>query len=221
MDGWVLASIDPGGSSDPTGYVLGVVRKVERLTKLQVIQLGARNPPQTPTSTVSLCLELMTIAKERFGLGPMRFVVDLSSNTAVGHLLAQALPRDALIGVRINAADAHGAAVSALPVGDVNGRATALPCLSFSRRQLLLDLGTAFSQRLVALPIEDESQKPALQILRDQMARASLKTTPSGREIAVVNKGHDDLVMAVAQGWASAMRLSGAPRPARQAQVGP
>ena len=33
------------------------------------------------------------------------------------------------------------------------------------------------------------------------MTRASLKTTPSGKKIAKVNVGHDDLLLAVAQLW--------------------
>ena len=55
-----------------------------------------------------------------------------------------------------------------------------------------------------------------LTILRDEMARASLKTTPSGRQIATIQRGHDDLVMALAQCWACAARLPSPrnPRPA-------
>ena len=63
------------------------------------------------------------------------------------------------------------------------------------------------------LPLEDEEMKPALSILRDEMARASLKTTPSGRQIATIQRGHDDLVMALAQCWACATRLPSPRKP--------
>jgi len=85
--------------------------------------------------------------------------------------------------------------------------------MNLSRRQLLLDIGTGFQTGQLTLPLEDPAQAKGVQELKRQMARASLKTTPAGRQVAVVNRGHDDLVMALSQLWA-ATRLP-APRDPR------
>ena len=66
---------------------------------------------------------------------------------------------------------------------------------------MLLDLGVALQSKQLTLPLDDPEQKAAMQMLKDQMTRASLKTTPSGKKIAKVNAGHDDLLLAVAQLW--------------------
>ena len=59
-----------------------------------------------------------------------RYVVDVSNNSAIAFLLAQALPRQSLVGARITGGEAHGAGLQPLPVGDVNGRATAIPTMN-------------------------------------------------------------------------------------------
>ena len=137
----------------------------------------------------------------KLGRAVTRYVVDVSNNSAIAFLLAQALPRSSLIGARITGSEAHGAGLQPLPVGDVHGRATAVPTMNLSRRQMLLDLGVALQSKQLTLPLDDDAQKPAVQLLKDQMTRASLKTTPSGKKIAKVNAGHDDLLLAVAQLW--------------------
>ena len=47
---------------------------------------------------------------------------------------------------------------------------------------MLLDLGVALQSKQVTLPLDDDAQKPPVQMLKDQLTPASLKTTPSGRE---------------------------------------
>lgn len=158
-------------------------------------------PVVTPTRHIELIQETMEALTYKLGRGTTRYVVDVSNNSAIAFLLAQALPRQSLVGARITGGEAHGAGLQPLPVGDVNGRATSIPTMNVSRRQMLLDLGVALQSKQVTLPLDDPEQKAAVQMLKDQMTRASLKTTPSGKKIAKVNQGHDDLLLAVAQLW--------------------
>ena len=127
------------------------------------------------------------------------------------------MPRNALIGVKITNSDQHGAGVTPFLIGDVGGKATSVPMLTLSRGQLLLDVGSAFSTKQLTLPLDDPTQQKNLHELKNQMARASLKVTPAGRQVAVVQRGHDDLLMALAQGWAAA-RLPAPRDPATMAR---
>ena len=158
-------------------------------------------PVVTPTRHIELVQQTMEALIYKLGRGVTRYVVDVSNNSAIAFLLCQALPRQSLVGARITGGEAHGAGLQPLAVGDVNGRATAIPMMNLSRRQMLLDLGVALQNKLLTLPLDDPEQKAAIQMLKDQMTRATLKTTPSGKKIARVNAGHDDLLLAVAQLW--------------------
>ena len=102
---------------------------------------------------------------------PLRLVVDISNNSAIATLLAQAMPRNALIGVKITNSDQHGAGVTPFLIGDVGGKATSIPMLTLSRRQLLLDVGSAFSTKQLTLPLDDQTQQKNLHELKNQMAR--------------------------------------------------
>jgi len=200
---YLLCSIDVGGTSDPAAICVAHVFRRDRLTRAKVLRLAVRNPVVTPMQHVEWCQETMTKVTENIGRGPTRYAVDLSNNSAIAFLLAQALPRNSIIGIKISGGDQHGAGVTAHLIGDVGGKSAALPTLTLSRRQLLLDLTPAFTGGLLSLPLEDHSQSEAVQLLKQQMARASLKTTQSGKQIAVVQKSNDDLLMCVAQLWAA------------------
>lgn len=78
---------------------------------------------------------------------------------------------------------------------------------------MLHDIGNAFTTGTLSLPLDDPEQAAGVAQLKSEMSRASLKITPAGREVATVNRGHDDVLMALAQGLA-AVRLS-PPREAR------
>ena len=104
--------------------------------------------------------------------------------------------------MKITAGESHGAGVQPFLIGDVGGRATSIPALNLSRRQLLLDIGAAFQSGQLTLPLEDPEQQQVVHELKRQMSRASLKVTPSGKQVAVVDRGHDDMLMALAQAWA-------------------
>ena len=82
---------------------------------------------------------------------------------------------------------------------------------------MLLDIGTAFQSGQLSLPLDDPEQTKGMQTLKEQMARASLKVTPRGKQIAVVQRSHDDLLLALCMGWA-ATRLP-PPREARSSSV--
>lgn len=84
-------------------------------------------------------------------------------------------------------------------IGDVGGRASSIPVMNLSRRQLLLDVGVAFQSGVLSLPLTDPEQQIQIQELKRQMSRASMKVTPAGRQIAVIDRGHDDILMALAQ----------------------
>jgi hypothetical protein len=198
MDGYLLCVLDVGGSADPAAIAVAHISRRDRLTKARVLHLGIKNPVVTPQGHVDWVQETILAITAKVGRGPTRYAVDLSNNSAIAFLLAQQLPRNSLIGVKISGGDQHGAGVSAHLIGDVGGRSTALPTLSLSRRQLLLDLTPAFSNGLLSLPLEDLEQLEMVQLLKSQMARASLKVTPSGKTVAVVQRSHDDLLMAVA-----------------------
>jgi hypothetical protein len=198
MLGFLLCCLDVGGTADPAAIVVAHVQRRDRLTKAKILHLGIKNPVVTPQAHVEWVQQVMLKIAERIGRGPVRYVVDLSNNSAIAFLLAQQLPRNSLIGVKISGGDQHGAGVTAHLIGDINGKSTALPTLTLSRRQLLLDLTPAFTNGLLSLPLEDQEQAEAVQMLKAQMARASLKTTASGKTVAVVQRTHDDLLMAVA-----------------------
>ena len=50
-----------------------------------------------------------------------------------------------------------------------------------------------FQTGQLILPLEDPEQAKGVQELKRQMARASLKVTASGKQMAVVQRSHDDL----------------------------
>ena len=162
--------------------------------------------------------QAMTKIVEKFGPRfPVRYVVDVSNNSAIAYMLANALPQQSLVGVRITGGESHAAGLVPMLVGDVGGRASSIPVMNLSRRQLLLDIGTAFQSGQLSLPLDDAEQAKGVQTLKEQMARASLKVTPSGKQIAVVQRSHDDLLLALCMGWA-ATRLP-PPREARSGNV--
>jgi hypothetical protein len=202
MDGYLLCSMDVGGTIDPAAAVVMHVAKRDRVTRAKVLQMALKNPIVTPSMHVEWVQEIVTKLTLKVGRGPVRFAVDISNNSAIAFLLGQALPRDSLIGVKITAGESHGAGVQPFLIGDVGGRATSIPALNLSRRQLLLDIGAAFQSGQLTLPLEDPEQQQVVHELKRQMSRASLKVTPSGKQVAVVDRGHDDLLMALAQAWA-------------------
>lgn len=202
MRGYLLCSLDVGGSSDPAAITVLHVRQDERISKAKVIHLGTKPPILTPSMHIDLVQNTMKEIFEKIGHGVVRYVVDVSSNSAIAYLLAQALPRNSLIGVKITASESHAAGLVPMLIGELNGRAASIPIMNLSRRQLLLDIGVAFQSGQLTLPLTDAEQQQSVMELKRQMSRASLKQTPSGRSIAVVDRGHDDLLMALAQGWA-------------------
>ena len=210
---YIIISLDPGGSSDPAGLATLLVFKRDRITHTKVIELLAKPPIMTAQMHIQLVLDAISRMAIKYIRPPLRIVVDLSSNAALGYLLANALPRYSLIAVKIGSGDAHSAGVVPTLVGDVGGRATSLPTLVLSRRQMLHDIGNAFTTGTLSLPLDDPEQAAGVAQLKSEMSRASLKITPAGREVATVNRGHDDVLMALAQGLA-AVRLS-PPREAR------
>ncbi|MGO4441365.1 hypothetical protein [Rhizobium sp. RAF56] len=198
MDGYLLCTLDVGGTADPAAIAVAHVFRRDGLTKSRILHLGVKPPVITPQAHVDWVQEVMINVMEKVGRGPTRYGVDLSNNSAIAFLLAQQLPRNSLIGVKISGGDQHSAGVTAHLIGDVGGRSTALPTLTLSRRQLLLDLTPAFTNGILSLPLEDPEQCESVATLKTQMARASLKVTPSGKTVAVVQRSHDDLLMAVA-----------------------
>ena len=199
---YLLCSLDVGGSSDPAAIAVALVSRQDRLTRARILHMEVVRPVVTPTRHIALVQEVMeAITYKATGRGVTRYVVDVSNNSAIAFLLAQALPRSSLVGCRITGGESHGAGLQPLAVGDVNGRATAIPTMNLSRRQMLLDLGVALQSKQLTLPLDDPEMKGAVQELKSQMNRASLKTTPSGKKIARVQSGHDDLLLAVAQLW--------------------
>ena len=145
----------------------------------------------------------------------MRYVVDISNNSAIAYMLANALPHQSLIGVRITG----GESSCRRPGADAGRRCRRprleIPVMNLSRRQLLLDIGMAFQSGQLSLPLDDPEQAKGVQTLKEQMARASLKVTPSGKQIAVVQRSHDDLLMALCR----AGRRRNCRRRARRAAV--
>src|SRR5207344_446213 len=129
------------------------VSKPDRVTKARVVHLQVKPPIMTPTAHIKLVLDVMTDVLGKVGaLAPVRYVVDISNNSAIAYLLAQALPNKSLIGVRVTGGEAHGAGLVPMMVGDVGGKATSIPVMSLSRRQLLLDIGVAFQSKQLSLP---------------------------------------------------------------------
>ncbi len=200
---YLLISCDVGGSSDPAALAVALVQRRDRLTKARILHMEIRPPVVSPTDHIALISGAIEAQAARLGRASTRIVVDVSNNSAIASLLAQALPRNSLVGVRISGGEQHAAGLTPLAVGDVNGRATAIPVMTLSRRQLLLDLGVAMQQKLLTLPLDDKAEARSVDALKDQMLRASLKTTASGKQVAVVNRAHDDLLMATAQLWAA------------------
>ena len=147
----------------------------------------------------------------------MRYVVDVSNNSAIAYMLANALPQQSLVGVRITGGESHAAGLVPMLVGDVGGRASSIPVMNLSRRQLLLDIGTAFQSGQLSLPLDDRRTGERRADTERADGRASLKVTPSGKQIAVVQRSHDDLLLALCMGWA-ATRLP-PPREARSSNV--
>jgi hypothetical protein len=217
---YLMISLDVGGQSDPAAIVAMSVRTVDRLIKAQVHYLAIKPPIVTPTAHLTFVDDTLKLMRRQIGIAPVRVVVDVSSNSGIANLLAQALPKNSMVAIRISGGDAHGAGVTAFPIGDVGGKATALPALTLSRRQMLLDVGQALSSRLLTLPVDDKEQAEGLAALKSQMSRASLKVTASGRQVAVVQRSHDDLLMALAMAWIVASRLPG-PRSAATRDVRP
>ena len=215
---YILTSLDVGGSADPAALTVLHVSKPERITKARVLHLAIKNPVVTPVMHIEFVQEAMTKIVEKFGPRvPVRYVVDVSNNSAIAYMLANALPQQSLVGVRITGGESHAAGLVPMLVGDVGGRASSIPVMNLSRRQLLLDIGTAFQSGQLSLPLDDAEQAKGVQTLKEQMARASLKVTPSGKQIAVVQRSHDDLLLALCMGWA-ATRLP-PPREARSSNV--
>ncbi|MGO4440596.1 hypothetical protein [Rhizobium sp. RAF56] len=210
---YLACSIDPGGSSDPAAIVVAKVSRAE-ITKVRVLHLDTVKPVVTPMRHVTFAQEAMAKVYADVGHGTTRFIVDVSNNSAIAYLLAQALPRDTLVGVKIINADSHSAGLTPMLIGDVGGRASSIPVMNLSRRQLLLDVGVAFQSGILSLPLTDPEQQIQVQELKRQMSRASMKTTPAGRQVAVIDRGHDDLLMALAQ-LLAATKLP-APRGARR-----
>jgi hypothetical protein len=204
MINWLVCSLDVGGVADPAALVVGHVTKPERITKARILHLALKQPVVTGPMHVEFVQTEMLKILNKIGLrAPVRYIIDVSNNSAVSYLLAQALPRNSLVGVKITGSESHAAGLQPLMVGDVGGRASSIPVMNLSRRQLLLDVGQGFGTGQLVLPRDDPEQKTALEILKQQMSRASLKVTASGKSIAVINRGHDDLLMALAQAWAS------------------
>ena len=90
---YILISLDPGGSSDPAGLVTLLVFKRDRITHTKVIELIARPPILTAQMHIQLVLDAISRMAIKYIRPPLRVVVDLSSNAALGYLLANALPR--------------------------------------------------------------------------------------------------------------------------------
>jgi hypothetical protein len=200
---YLLCSLDPGGSTDPAAIVVMRVDRGERMNRAKVVHLEIKPPVMTPQMHIELVQKTMTKIFRKLGHVVVRYVVDISNNSAIAYLLAQALPRNSLIGVKITASESHSAGLVPMLVGEIAGKAASIPIMNLSRRQLLLDIGAAFQSGQLTLPLTDPEQQKAVQELKRQMSRASLRQTPSGRSIAVVDKGHDDLLMSLAQGWAA------------------
>lgn len=80
--------------------------------------------------------------------------------------------------MRISGGEQHAAGLTPLAIGDVNGRANAIPVMTLSRRQLLLDLGVAMQQKLLTLPVDDKAEATSIQMLKDRMLHATLRTAP-------------------------------------------
>jgi hypothetical protein len=68
--------------------------------------------------------------------------------------------------VRISGGEQHAAGLTPLAIGDVNGRANAIPVMTLSRGQLLLDLGVAMQQKLLTLPVDDKAEATYIQMLK-------------------------------------------------------
>ena len=201
---WLICSLDVGGSVDPAALTVLHVSKPDRLIKARVLHLAIKNPVVTPVMHIDFVQGAMLAIFEKYGPRiPTRYVVDVSNNSAIAYMMANALPKQSLIGVKITGGEGHAAGLVPMLVGDVGGRASSIPIMNLSRRQLLLDIGSAFQSGQLSLPLDDPKQAKGVQTLKEQMNRASLKQTPSGKQIAVVNRGHDDLLLAVAQAWAS------------------
>jgi hypothetical protein len=211
---FLMCSVDPGGSSDPAALCVAKVSQRDRLTHTQILHMAIRKPPVAASAHTDFIATEMAKTFGKLGHGTVRYIVDISSNTAIAFLLCQALPAASLVGVRITNSEAHGAGVTPLLVGDVGGRATSIPVITLSRKQMLLNLGAAFATAVLTLPLTDPEQAKMVNELKLQMSRASLKDTPAGRQVAVVQRGHDDLLMSVAQLYA-ATRLP-PPRAARR-----
>lgn len=201
---YLLCSLDVGGTVDPAAIAVAHVSKLDRLTKTRVLHLAVKPPILSPGAHIDLVQQTMATVLAKVGYrAPVRYIVDISNNSAIGYLLAQVLPRNSLIGAKVTGGESHAAGLQPLLVGDVGGRATSIPVMNLSRRQLLLDIGVAFQSGQLTLPREDPEQTKALHILKEQMARASLKVTASGKQVAVVQRSHDDLLMSLAQLWAA------------------
>jgi hypothetical protein len=162
-----MISLDVGGQSDPAAIVAMSVRTVDRLIKAQVHYLAIKPPIVTPTAHLTFVEDTLKLMRRQIGIAPVRVVVDVSSNSGIANLLAQALPKNSMVAIRISGGDAHGAGVTAFPIGDVGGKATALPALVASRRQMLLDVGQALSSRLLTLPVDDKEQAEGLAIAKN------------------------------------------------------
>src|SRR5262245_11411544 len=107
---YVLVSLDPGGSVDPAAISGLIVSKPERMVKAKVLHLEAKPPVITPTGHVKFVQDVATqVITKLGGIPAVRYVVDLSNNSSIALLLAQALPANSLIGVRITGGEAHGA----------------------------------------------------------------------------------------------------------------
>ncbi|MGO4440323.1 hypothetical protein [Rhizobium sp. RAF56] len=211
---YLICSIDPGGTTDPAAIVVGKVHRANHMTSVKILHLDALKPTVTPMAHVTFAQSAMAKVYGEVGHGTTRFICDVSNNSAIAYLLAQALPRDTLVGCKIINADSHSAGLTPMLIGDIGGRAASIPIMNLSRKQLLLDVGVAFQSGILSLPLTDPAQQTQMQELKRQMSRASMKVTPAGRQIAVIDRGHDDILMSLAQ-LLAATKLP-APRGARR-----
>ena len=107
---YFLTSLDVGGSADPAALVVLHVSKPERVTKARVLHLSIKNPVVTPVMHIDFVQQAMTKIVEKFGPRiPVRYVVDVSNNSAIAYMLANALPH------RASSASGSPAAKAMLP----------------------------------------------------------------------------------------------------------
>ena len=90
-----------------------------------------KNPVVTPVMHIEFVQQAMTKIVEKFGPRfPVRYVVDVSNNSAIAYMLANALPQQSLVGVRITGGESHAAGLVPMLVGDVGGRASSIPVMN-------------------------------------------------------------------------------------------